>query len=342
MKTFTCLLLFAIVSFSEGYATIRTVDNNPNHNAQYNTINAAINASTTGDTVLVQGSATSYSSVTVNRRIALIGTGHHNNANATGRVAINGGISISTGVNGVLIEGIYSNGITISGSQHTVRNCNSGSIGFSGTVNDVLIIGCVFRGMSTSFSNNQTNIEFRNNHITLITSGQVGMSGGASESVFFKNNLIYHATGGTASLFSITSNSLIFLDNVFFFYPLITFNPWACINCIWQNNLTYSPNGQMAELPNTDMNNLPPTWQLNEQGQVSPVFSVDFNYNMLEGLPATSGFGGGQIGIFGGGYLFRLNGRPQGLPRVTSTVITTPIVAPGGTVNVQFSAESDN
>ena len=67
-----CFLLFAL-SLN---ATIRTVSNSPATLAQYNSIQAAIDASNSGDTVYIHGSGTGYAGATIqDKSIALIGPG---------------------------------------------------------------------------------------------------------------------------------------------------------------------------------------------------------------------------------------------------------------------------
>src|SRR6266536_5473948 len=71
--------IFLVLSLSlyvNMYATGRTVSNNPNTLAQYNTIQAAIDASSSGDTVYVHGSSTPYGGFNLNnKRLTIIGPG---------------------------------------------------------------------------------------------------------------------------------------------------------------------------------------------------------------------------------------------------------------------------
>ena len=58
------------------YGTVRTVSNNPANLAQFNTIQAAVNASSSGDTVLVHGSPTRYAGFTItDKRLTIMGPG---------------------------------------------------------------------------------------------------------------------------------------------------------------------------------------------------------------------------------------------------------------------------
>src|SRR5215213_2546004 len=58
------------------YATIRTVNNYVNSLAQYTTIQAAVDASTSGDTIYVHGSNVQYAAFTVtDKRLTILGAG---------------------------------------------------------------------------------------------------------------------------------------------------------------------------------------------------------------------------------------------------------------------------
>ena len=76
-KVIFTLTLFGVVALSTN-ATVRTVSNDPKAPAQYTSIDAAIQASSAGDTIMVYGSATIHNSVTVDREIVLIGAGYNN------------------------------------------------------------------------------------------------------------------------------------------------------------------------------------------------------------------------------------------------------------------------
>ena len=56
--------LFSIITVT-AFATVHTVSNNPATIAQFNTIQAAVNASNSGDTIYVHGSPISYDNVTI-------------------------------------------------------------------------------------------------------------------------------------------------------------------------------------------------------------------------------------------------------------------------------------
>src|SRR4249919_2132294 len=69
-------LILSSVVCVHAFATVRTVSNNPNTLAQFNTIQAAIDASLSGDTIYVQGSPTRYAGFVIqDKRLTVIGPG---------------------------------------------------------------------------------------------------------------------------------------------------------------------------------------------------------------------------------------------------------------------------
>ncbi|TMI78823.1 MAG: hypothetical protein E6H10_16395, partial [Bacteroidetes bacterium] len=71
------IFLFVFLSVCVNvFGTVRTVNNNPNSLAQYNTIQAAVDASANGDTIYVHGSNIPYAAFTItNKRLIVIGPG---------------------------------------------------------------------------------------------------------------------------------------------------------------------------------------------------------------------------------------------------------------------------
>ena len=70
------ILSAGLVMCNSSDATVRTVCNLPSPSGQYSTIQAAVDASFSGDTILVQGSGQSYSVFTIaDKRLVIIGPG---------------------------------------------------------------------------------------------------------------------------------------------------------------------------------------------------------------------------------------------------------------------------
>ena len=69
------LILSAVCMAMTAQATVLRVSNRTNSGAPYSSISEAISAAEEGDTIMVDGSNTSYSGVTLTKRVVLIGPG---------------------------------------------------------------------------------------------------------------------------------------------------------------------------------------------------------------------------------------------------------------------------
>ncbi len=80
-----------VISVVNLFATIRTVCNFPSTIAQFSTIQAAVNASATGDTVYVHPSITGYNGFTLtDKRLVIMGPGMFPNIPQNQVAIING------------------------------------------------------------------------------------------------------------------------------------------------------------------------------------------------------------------------------------------------------------
>ncbi|MEO6832976.1 MAG: hypothetical protein ABI169_12280, partial [Chitinophagaceae bacterium] len=73
--TLAALACFALSNTAN--ATVRVVNNNNPSPGQYATLAAAQSAASAGDTLLITGSVYNYNSLTITKRLTLIGTGHN-------------------------------------------------------------------------------------------------------------------------------------------------------------------------------------------------------------------------------------------------------------------------
>ena len=76
MKKIYFLFVLAVTTITAN-ATIRTVNNGSVGAGQYTSVQTAVDASVAGDTIYIHGSQTTYGDVTLNKRLVLIGAGHH-------------------------------------------------------------------------------------------------------------------------------------------------------------------------------------------------------------------------------------------------------------------------
>ena len=74
MKTLSFIVLITLLHLS-ALATVRTVSNDPTRPAQFTTFAAAQTASIAGDTIYIYGSPFLYPTITVRKRLTIIGAG---------------------------------------------------------------------------------------------------------------------------------------------------------------------------------------------------------------------------------------------------------------------------
>src|SRR5258705_1145877 len=173
MKQF--FLFLCLSSCVNMYATVRTVSNVPSTLAQYNTIQAAVDASASGDTIYVQGSPTHYAGFTIlNKRLTIIGPGWSPaqnfqafKATVETAVAINGIASRKTEIQGLDFALSISILTSNPDSLRFIRNQFESAIylGFSKTFDSYLFEGNWFdKGwVSSGGGDTITNFLFQNN-----------------------------------------------------------------------------------------------------------------------------------------------------------------------------------
>src|SRR5215510_8058648 len=115
-------------------ATIRTVSNLPSTLAQFNTIQAAVDASSSGDTVYVHGSPNGYAAFTItNKQLVVIGPGWSPNKNLpfTASVAgctITGATSSNTEIQGLIFTSTVNMNSNKPDNLRFIRNYFSSSV----------------------------------------------------------------------------------------------------------------------------------------------------------------------------------------------------------------------
>ena len=114
-----CSLAIVILFSASLFATVRTVSNNPATLAQFNTIQAAIDASSSGDVIYIHGSPNDYTTFTITeKRLTIIGPGWSPNKNLPFVVRIPGFTITGTGCDNTEIQGlIITSTVTISSNS---------------------------------------------------------------------------------------------------------------------------------------------------------------------------------------------------------------------------------
>jgi hypothetical protein len=358
MKQFFIFLLTGLCV--NMYATIRTVSNNPNTLAQYNTIQAAIDASSSGDTVYVQGSPTRYAGFTIqDKRLTIIGPGWSPaqnfqpfKATIESNVNINGLPSRKTELHGLDFFSSVSILTTAPDSLRFVRNQFESAIylGFTTTAYN----GWVFEGnwfdksfMSLGAQVVVTNFLFQNN-ICYAISTNGNFTGFLNvQKVYFDHNLWYGPSGtSTAPCFGGASKGMNFSNNIFVHRNAATNNT----NSIFNNNITYGAgtnNPWDISFSNSDAggNIADQDPQMASQSLVNNGMDLPLlNFTIAAGPANISGSDGKDMGLLydASGSLNWSNSNMSRIPVMVGMNIFNPTISAGGTLNIQVDARRNN
>jgi hypothetical protein len=348
--------LLSVITLT-AFATVRTVSNNPSTIAQFNTIQAAVNASNSGDTIYVHGSPNSYDIVTItNKRLVIIGPGFSPDKNIPVTVSIPGftingsaGSSDFCELQGLIVFNFVANqGVN---NLRLIRNQFQGNFNLAHTISatDFLIEGNYFQSnISANGSATFTNFLFQNNMFFGVTCCTLGNISGFTNAVnvLFNHN-IFIGPPGTFQVFNSNCRFLILTNNIF-----VNRNPAANLSLsTFTNNITFNCGsfGDTAWIRNSNVDG-----GGNIAGQNPQMFdqaSVDagsgnplMDLTIAAGPANNSGTDGKDMGLLFDvtGSLNWTNSRNSRLPRITKMNVVNPTIAVGGTITVTVEAKTSN
>lgn len=323
----------AIVSFSTNAAII-TVDNTPNSPGQYTDLQAAIDESASGDTILIHGSGTSYGTVTIGKKLTLIGEGALpdqqmpmetiiDDINLRNFLETSDNASESAFI-GLKINRMYflsGQGAGILSGIYIYRNIISFMIipadsrGGASVYATQNILSRIDGSTGTSEVHRKfTNSVFTNNIIIQQGFGTYSNSGSGNNQL--SNNIFVYNTAGPAH---VGSSGDTFTNNIFY-YDRGSYSGdivWTGGNSTFTNNLFYSTglteaNDDFSRIngyPNDNLFGLDPMFvSIDYSGpsidQYTYLFPADgpfINYHLQESSPGKNyGTDGKDIGIYGG------------------------------------------
>ena len=353
------LSLLFIAGAINAFAAVRTVSNSPSTIAQFNNIQTAIDASTTGDTVYVHGSPTAYFAFTIaGKKITLIGPGWVPDkqlgftANVPG-FTITGAASSGTEIQGMTVTSTITINSAAPNNLRFIRNnfsqisvsINQGNVTYSG----YLFEGNLFDNSSADAATNSTyqNFIFQNNYFYENATVRDGNIGGFfnSVNVLFDHNLWFGTGSGVRNAFTNTCRFLTITNNIFVRRNAATNNS----NSVFNNNITFNAVNNTPWLSNGNVNsggnidNQDP--QMVAQASVNAGTNNSLaDYTIAAGPANNTASDGKDIGLLydASGSLNFTNSRNSRLPRIFSMNVTTPTVAPGGNVTINVEARVSN
>lgn len=357
-------IFYAIVMLATALsvnATVRTVSNVPSTLAQFNTIQAAVDASANGDTVYVHGSPNQYAFFQiVDKKVTVIGPGWSPDKNLPLQVIVQGAYLYNNNTAGD-VAGSELQGLVFT-TNVDLATSNAGL----GTSN-IRVIRCQFNS-SVSVTYGSNGFLFEGN----VFYTAVNFNGGANYSNFlFQNNLFYASVCCTgASINGLTNCVNVRFDHNLFYgdgplafgnncrFLTITNNIFNKRNpannlsfSTFNNNITYQcgTTGDTAWIRNSNVdgggNIAGQNPQMADQSGVDASNTNPLqNFTIAAGPANNAGSDGKDIGMLydAAGTLNWVNSRNSRLPRIFSMNIINPTIAPGGTLNVAIDARKSN
>ncbi|HEY6505061.1 MAG TPA: hypothetical protein VIZ28_13880 [Chitinophagaceae bacterium] len=356
MSIIVCLLLAA----SYSHAIIRTVSNTPSTLAQFNTIQAAVDASASGDTVYVHGSPNQYAAFTItNKQLVVIGPGWTPNKNLpftalVAGVTITGASSSNTEIQGLVINGTVNMNSNKPDNLRFIRNhftqgqsvvIQQGGVTYSG----YLFEGNLFDNaqvVATSGSTYQ-NFLFQNNYFYESGCCVGGNANGFfnAVNVLFNHNLWFGPASASRDCFAANCRFLTITNNIFVRRNAANQNSFSTFN----NNITFNAvnNTPWASNSNVDaggnITNQDPQ-MVDQAGVNAGTNSALQDFTIAAGPANNGGSDVKDIGLLfdAVGSLNWTNSRASRLPFIFSMNIINPTIPVGGTLNVQVEARKNN
>lgn len=351
-RTFLILAASFLLA-APAYATIHTVSNSPSTTlAQFNTIQAAVNASSSNDTVYVHGSPVTYATFTItNKKLAIIGPGWSPDKELPFAATVAGCTITGAGSSGTEIHGIFfSDQINVNSNKPdnllfvrnrflTHVNIDQSGTTYSGYVFEGNVFQIALKGASTSI---YLNLVLRNNDFC---NGYAQTFNNPNSTILFDHNLWYGPSGSSASECFFDCSHLSITNNIFVKRNAATNNSFSTFN----NNITFNAGNNSPWLSNGNIDgggnvsNMDP--QMVAQSSVnSGINNPLLDFTIPAGPANESGSDGKDMGLLydSAGSLNWTNSRNSRLPRIYSMHITTPTITAGGTLNVGVEARKSN
>jgi hypothetical protein len=344
MKHFS-IVLYLFLSVVYAGATVHSVSNAAGDVTDFSSLSDAILAANNGDSIYLQPSLNGYGNIALDKQLFILGAGHNpafsDYASTIGVITFNSGSSGSV-VKGCVISGLTgstwntANNIYIANNRITAQNPTYFP---SGTWTNWIFEGNVIASQSNGINCGYfgEGLVFRNNVLHTFA-GSIVMSNVGIGSLF-ENNLFLITNNNVAAKVFSSSNGVISRNNIIYVTPTTVEDMSSgCSSCTWENNATYSPNATFPDLPGiSNLNNTNPNFV--NVPLLSPDYNYAYDYHLNALSPLLTGAAdGGEIGLFGGVFLFSMTGEDQTLPRMISVTPLVTTAPPGGVLSITIQA----
>jgi hypothetical protein len=306
------------------FAKIWRVNNMPGITADFTTAQAAHDAASAGDTIHLEPSVNNYGGVNAQKPLVWISIGSflidnpgNQFSTTTGKVT---SFICNNGSAGTVASLFIESSCYIYASNVVLNRCHlTGGLYINNNPSNIVISQSFIYPYCTI---DATNVIFSNN----IVSYGITMSGYNSSAIITNNVLNFQGRNesysGPASIYnSVFQNNISIKGGTYNFYnSLPSYNMFPDANFQTGNN----------NVLNANMSNV----------FVNSTGNVDKDFQLKTGSPAiASGYGGIDMGAFGGSTAYKLALQPA-IPAITN--MSTPSSTGGNTIQVTFSAKSNN
>jgi hypothetical protein len=334
-------ILFFVVFTVQLHAATRTLNNAVPSPGQFTTFAAVHAASSNGDTILVQGTGINYVTMSISKRLTIIGPGHRPVDKQNNQKAIVDNILLNTGSNRTTIIGLETSNIQAMNfgiDSVSIYQCKFLDALYFQASNCKywLVDGCVFTNIDFDVrASNQTvgNLTLRNN----IFNGRLFQMAGSFIGYNYVINNIFLCND--VNTFNNINNFYI-TNNIFYRAGLgnanstnLTFNSNCSYQCIGTSGNNF-PNG-------TNFTNVDPMFTTSIGTGALFSYNTDYNLQSTSTLK-NAGTDGTDLGVYGGSGDFDINGVPHN-PYVKTITITGPSsINAGDSLQVYIKAKVKN
>jgi hypothetical protein len=369
MKKLALTIIGSLILHVLVFATVRTVSNVPSSLAQFNTIQAAIDACSSGDSVYVYGSPVVYDAFNiVDKKITVIGPGWLPDKNLPLTAIVNGGAirnsPSSSGADGSEVQGlVFSSPFSASGNLSGVNNVRvircqfSNSLQFDSSCGNILIEGCIFY-YTINFNNslNYQNFLIQNNFFYFSKCCTLAKVIGLKNAINirFDHNVFSSDNNGTGfNIYTFSDSRFLTITNNIFNQASagdISFSTFT--NNITNNVGLSASSAALHATPWNVNNNVDGGGNISNQSpQMVDQSNIDSggssplsDFTITAGPANNTASDGKDMGLLFDtlGSLNWTNSRNGRLPRVYSMNITTPTIPQGGSLTVKVEARKSN
>jgi hypothetical protein len=330
-KRFLFSTLFCALGLNFLMAATITVSNEPSAPAQFQVIQDAVNAASSGDTILISPSAFPYQSPSVGKKLYIYGPGYFPATTGHKTAILVGILTFSTGSGGSTISGLnIQEQVDVADGPVRLDHNSIQSIRFLAGGFDLIAEDNFIRGQIYPASNTIPSGVFRHNFFICVPTGSTltGLQG----NLLFDHN-IFETTNAVEIAF--LCNGLTIQNNIF----LGPSNFGSFTNCAFDHNLVENPNAVDLPLPNSfginNINGATPLFQKKNPGSHYSTWDLQL-------VPFTVGTGKGtdlkDIGLVTSNHPYSSTGEPFGLPVVRTLSLENNIVPAGANIKVRIVA----